>query len=267
MADLAEVALRYVGIVPYDLGAPVEAMTYRTSLLRADCSSFVQYCASIAEPGLTLPRTADRQYQATERFRIANPSPANLRRNDLLFFGGWDNPSNPPGYAGIQHVAISLGGDALVQEGGSVDNVNTADTVRAYGRHFLYATRPLGDAMAFTPTGDPTGVARVGTDKAIRGIRLNGALLELPLGKDVPVYGEDAIPGYATDGTTTSAAYSLGKDADGATVYLLKRNATAFVAVNDPAIVAAAVDAATKPLNDKIATAKTANEAVAAALA
>lgn len=153
--------------------------------------------------GFTLPRTADAQYRATQQYRVLNPSPSNLQRNDLLFFGGWPSGDNPAGYAGIQHVAISLGGNSLIQEGPL--NVNIA-TVSGYGRYFLYATRPFpGDAMNFSG--------------------LN-PLIHVKVAKGGAQYKDDTCahaypegnPGYADVGL-----YAYGKRADGVLLAAIKR--------------------------------------------
>lgn len=81
----------------------------------------------------------------------------------------------------------------------------------------------------FTPTGTPIGIARVGSDSNIRAI-CAGRNLVIPLGTDVPVYAEANINGFAIDGTTTSAAYLVGKT-DTGLVYLLKRNAATYTPI------------------------------------
>jgi cell wall-associated NlpC family hydrolase len=92
-----------------------------------DCSGLVQY--SYARAGLTLPRTAQQQYDATTQL----PSATDLAPGDLVFFG--DGPS------GVEHVGIALG------DGRMVDAPHTGTDVRIEAIDFspgwfVGATRP-----------------------------------------------------------------------------------------------------------------------------
>jgi murein DD-endopeptidase MepM/ murein hydrolase activator NlpD len=139
----AAAAIRLVGKIPYKFGASADQTAARSG---ADCSSFIQYIERLV--GVNLSRTADAQYKDTQAQAVSR---TDLRTGDLLFFGGWNDPSNPPGYAGIQHVAMYIGNGKLVQEGGSSNNVNVAN-VADFGSHFMYATRPGGYAVASSST-------------------------------------------------------------------------------------------------------------------
>ena len=159
---VADIAKRYIGLIPYHLGA---SMTNTNKLAYADCSSFVKFV--YAQVGYTLPRTADQQYKATKKLAIASPSTKNLKAGDLLFFGGWNTPDNPPGYAGIQHVGIYMGNGYVVDEGAAVKgNVGTTK-LSNYGTHLIAATRPYGNipaAAATTPkVADPIAVSSATT--------------------------------------------------------------------------------------------------------
>jgi hypothetical protein len=135
-----DIATRYIGLIPYHLGAGVVSTR---NLTAADCSSFVQFVYK--QIGYTLPRAADAQYKATLKTAIPSPSTANLKPGDLLFFGGWNTPENPPGFGGVQHVGIYAGNGYVVDETSSRGNVGTVK-LSDYGSHFLAATRPLGNS-------------------------------------------------------------------------------------------------------------------------
>ena len=82
----------------------------------------------------------------------------------------------------------------------------------------------------FLPVGNPIGVVRVDTNPLTRALNNDLAVIVLP-GSDALVYAEANIPGHAIDGTATSAAYVIGKMADGSLVYLLKRNSTVYTPI------------------------------------
>lgn len=92
-----------------------------------DCSGLVQY--AYARAGLSLPRTAQQQYDATPRL----PADAGPQPGDLLFFG--------TGPHAVEHVGIALG------DGRMVDAPHTGALVRVEADRtgaadFLGATRP-----------------------------------------------------------------------------------------------------------------------------
>jgi hypothetical protein len=142
-------AVSYNGQLPYKLGASIGETAKG---IAADCSSFVQYVFS--QNKIDLPRTADQQYLATKtgggvKSAIDGSSYAtgqdvalnNLQPGDLVFLGGWNDPSNLPGYAGIQHVAIYIGNGNIVQEGGGVTNSVNVAPLALYSGHVIAATR------------------------------------------------------------------------------------------------------------------------------
>ncbi|HVV76304.1 MAG TPA: bifunctional lytic transglycosylase/C40 family peptidase [Mycobacteriales bacterium] len=100
-----------------------------------DCSGLVQF--SYAKAGVTLPRTAQQQFDATPHL----PAGAEPQAGDLVFFGA--------GPKAVDHVGIALG------DGRMVDAPHTGADVRldeipvtvgaAYGElTYLGATRPTG---------------------------------------------------------------------------------------------------------------------------
>src|ERR1035437_2675027 len=153
--SVVDIAKGYIGLIPYHLGA---SMTNTDKLAYADCSSFVKFV--YGQVGYTLPRTANAQYKATQSLAIPNPSTKNLVPGDLLFFGGWNTPDNPPGYGGVQHVGIYMGNGYVIDEGAAnTTNVGTAK-LSSYGSHFLYATRPLtGTPIPTNPSVNSSALA------------------------------------------------------------------------------------------------------------
>jgi cell wall-associated NlpC family hydrolase len=136
--NIVNYAKTFIGILPYHLGAGTASFN---NLTAADCSSFVQNI--YLKFGVKLQRRADAQYKQTKAYAISNPSVKNLQPGDLLFFGGWNTPENPPGYAGIQHVGIYAGNGYVIDEGAAVKNNVGTTKLSNYGSHFLAATRPL----------------------------------------------------------------------------------------------------------------------------
>jgi cell wall-associated NlpC family hydrolase len=159
MADASSIvseATGLIGKIPYQLGASVGQTA---SNVVADCSSFVQKVFS--NNGIDLPRTADQQYKATMtgggvtselggKYATGTTvagggsngiiSANVLKPGDLVFFGGWNDADNPPGYAGIQHVAIYAGNGNIVEEGSANQNVN-AVPLSSFNGHIIAATR------------------------------------------------------------------------------------------------------------------------------
>jgi cell wall-associated NlpC family hydrolase len=116
--DALRVALAQVG-TPYLWGGE--------STSGFDCSGLVQY--SYARAGLSLPRTAQLQYNATTHLT----SSTELLPGDLVFFGTGPN--------GVDHVGIALG------DGRMVDAPHTGAFVRVESDYidasdFVGATRP-----------------------------------------------------------------------------------------------------------------------------
>jgi cell wall-associated NlpC family hydrolase len=81
-----------------------------------DCSGFSQAFWDFM--GVSIPRDADQQCQA------GLPIEGAPRPGDLLFFGeaNVDRPSTR--FAGISHVAISLGGDEIIHSNGAAWGVS-----------------------------------------------------------------------------------------------------------------------------------------------
>ncbi|MBV8197756.1 MAG: C40 family peptidase [Candidatus Eremiobacteraeota bacterium] len=92
-AMLTRSALRFLG-VPYVFGG--------TSAYGFDCSGFVQHVFAML--GISLPRTADAQYDVGHR-AVGGPRPG-----DLVFFDT---------YGGVSHVGIYLGHGEFVHASSS----------------------------------------------------------------------------------------------------------------------------------------------------
>lgn len=91
--ELTRSALRFLG-VPYSFGG--------TSASGFDCSGFVQHVFAML--GISLPRTADAQYDVGHR-AVGGPHPG-----DLVFFDT---------YGGVSHVGIYLGDGKFVHASSS----------------------------------------------------------------------------------------------------------------------------------------------------
>jgi cell wall-associated NlpC family hydrolase len=92
-----------------------------------DCSGLVQW--AYAHAGITLPRTAQLQYDAGPRRRAG----AQLQPGDLLFFGG--------GPKAIHHVGIFIG-DGLIVDAPHTGAVVRLDRVEAFAPPYVGATAP-----------------------------------------------------------------------------------------------------------------------------
>ena len=174
---VSQLATTYIGVIPYHLGASMQSTT---NLTAADCSSFIKYLYSAV--GVDLPRTADNQYKQTQDKSIVNPTTANLKPGDLLFFGGYDTPDNVPGYAGIQHVAMYVGNGNVIDEGGA--NPNNVGTTKLSNYtvngtdHLIAATRPLAKAgdtgVTLSGPGSPGYIPGLGGGGAIGTEKIGG---------------------------------------------------------------------------------------------
>jgi len=158
--SIVQTGIGSVGKVPYHLGA---SMTNTAKGIVADCSSFVKNL--FAGYGIALPRTADAQYKYTmtgskHGTTIVAPgqsfSTSQLLPGDLVFMGGWNDPSNPPGYAGIQHVTVYAGGNNVVEEGGTSQNVNVTSIANFKGK-VIAVTRVNGVTQG---TATPTNTSK-----------------------------------------------------------------------------------------------------------
>lgn len=95
-----------------------------------DCSGLVQWV--YAEVGVSLPRTAQAQFDATTRI-----PPSDLQPGDLVFFAN-TYPSDVP----ITHVGIYLGGGLMVNAPTDGDVVRSMSVFDGYwGAHFAGAGR------------------------------------------------------------------------------------------------------------------------------
>ena len=117
--SLTKTALRYLG-VPYSWGGE--------SASGVDCSGFVQ--AVFRRNGITLPRTADAQFEAGRRI-----SEGGLQPGDLVFFQTYAE--------GASHVGIYLGGGQFVHASSSngvrVDSLSEV----YYSSRYIGARRAL----------------------------------------------------------------------------------------------------------------------------
>ena len=86
------------------------------------------------------------------------------------------------------------------------------------------------------PPNQPIGIARIGTDHEIRGIGSDNTLYLMPLGSDIPVYGEVTQVGFGGGN-----AYVVLEPASGKVIHLLARNTTAFLPLGTPNAASAAL--------------------------
>jgi cell wall-associated NlpC family hydrolase len=134
-------AAQWLG-TPYSWGGgsldgPTRGVDQGAGTVGFDCSALVQYAWNRA--GVRLPRTTGPQYESPGQ-RIARM--ADLRPGDLIFFA-WD-PADP---STIHHVALSLGGDAMLHAPRTGDVVKVERGISAssyWGPQFIGGLRPTG---------------------------------------------------------------------------------------------------------------------------
>jgi cell wall-associated NlpC family hydrolase len=134
-------AAQWLG-TPYSWGGgsldgPTRGVDQGAGTVGFDCSALVQYAWNRA--GVRLPRTTGPQYESPGQ-RIARM--ADLRPGDLIFFA-WDTAD--PG--SIHHVALSLGGDAMLHAPRTGDVVKVERGISAssyWGPQFIGGLRPTG---------------------------------------------------------------------------------------------------------------------------
>lgn len=98
-----------------------------------DCSGLVQWV--YAQVGISLPRTAQAQFDATTRIQ-----PNDLEPGDLVFFAG-TYPSSDP----ITHVGIYLGDGMMINAPSDGDVVRTMPVFTGFwGAHYAGAGRVGG---------------------------------------------------------------------------------------------------------------------------
>lgn len=102
-----------------DASGPTEGFGPGAGTVGFDCSGLTVH--AFASVGVTLPRTSRQQWEAPGQ-RIATL--AELRPGDLIFFA--TDPADP---ATIHHVAISIGGDAMVEAPRTGDVVRLSEGV------------------------------------------------------------------------------------------------------------------------------------------
>ncbi len=120
-----------------NLGGPTRGVAQGARTVGFDCSSLVQHAWNRA--GVRLPRTARPQYWAPG-IRIDRMS--ELRPGDLVFFA-W----NTPDWDSIHHVALSLGGDAMLHAPRTGDVVKIERRISAssyWAPQFIGGLRPTG---------------------------------------------------------------------------------------------------------------------------
>ena len=122
-ATVISTAARWLG-TPYawgggDASGPTEGFGPGAGTVGFDCSGLTVH--AFASIGVTLPRTSRQQWEAPGQ-RIGTL--AELRPGDLIFFA--TDPADP---ATIHHVAISVGGDAMVEAPRTGDVVRLSEGV------------------------------------------------------------------------------------------------------------------------------------------
>ena len=120
-----------------NLGGPTRGVAQGARTTGFDCSSLVQYAWN--KGGVRLPRTARPQYRAPG-VRIHRM--ADLRPGDLMFFA-WDTSN----WDSIHHVAMSLGGDAMLHAPRTGDVVKIERRISAssyWAPQFIGGLRPTG---------------------------------------------------------------------------------------------------------------------------
>jgi hypothetical protein len=170
----------FVGEIPYKLGSSGLDLTQVSSnptlkKFVADCSLFVQNV--FKQAGVSLPRNAASQYKQTQGQSVPV---ANIQPGDLLFYGGFNTPDNPPGYGGVQHVAIYAGNGQILQEGGVSNNVEVA-SFKDYQPYLIAATRP--SLASANPTSSFTQV--INTPVGATGTNAGGGAISAGSGIDL----------------------------------------------------------------------------------
>lgn len=119
-ADLIiQEALKYKGY-PYVWGGASPQTSF-------DCSGLVQWCYGVA--GITMPRTAQEQYDATQHIGLEEAAPG-----DLVFFTGTTNTGRY-----ITHVGIYVGDNKMFHAGNPIGYADL--TGRYWKQHFVCVGR------------------------------------------------------------------------------------------------------------------------------
>jgi len=224
---------------------------------------------TVEETGLLNYKPADvaakALYGVTLHQGLEAELPANLRLLNLGLVLSGRGPGLPSGYEGPHSVFFVPLGDSSVLVYDPLEAMGTSSSAMAAGAvlawhralpndirivHRAEFATTLQEQTMATP-GTPTGIARIGTDPTIRGIRADGSMVALFLDTDVPTYGQAPAP------EGLGEAYVIADPRDGSAIALLERNVSAFVGVNaapatpDPEIAAlqAKIAAALAALN------------------
>ena len=120
--DYVDYGKLFIG-VPYKWGGQHPAEGY-------DCSGFVQEVLSIDGVDPAGDQTAKGLYEKITAGALSSYSPANIKRNDLLFFG------NP-----ITHIAIAVDANSMLEAGGG--NSKTVDIKTAVTQQAMVRIRPI----------------------------------------------------------------------------------------------------------------------------
>jgi hypothetical protein len=131
-----------------------------------------------------------------------------------------------------QHIGIADGNSNVISALNTVKNICVVPT-KSIGYPTLKVIHNGLEqkVVVITPPDVPIGIARIGTDPAIRGVdpNGNGAIYSVQLGGDVAVYGEVANQlGYGG-----GKAYVIVDTASGMVIHLLARNTTAYYPQGD----------------------------------
>lgn len=171
--------------------------------------------------------TCPNYLQGAEKMglRIERVSLADLRAGKDLTLPGDAHLFMDSSYS-AQHIGIGDGHGKTYSMLNTISNFCLVPTASLNFPTLLVVHLGLTqeEELMSLPIGAPTGIARIGTEPDIRGIKPDGTtLVALPLGSDVVVYGESTVAGYTTDGTLRSKVYRISLDGE---AYLLQRNAT-----------------------------------------
>jgi hypothetical protein len=203
-----------------------------------DCIGFYRWCVQSIAPNLW-PTSWGGEDSWTVPDYYSNCS-GHLSIDDGPALPGdaliWIDKSGGP-----QHIGIADGLGNVISALNTVKNICIVPTKSiSYPTLKVIHTGLEQKVATITPPGQPIGIARIGTDAAIRGIGPDNVTYLMPLGSDIVVYGEVTQVGFGGGN-----AYVVVESNSGKAIHLLARNTTAYWPDNTP-------DAASAALQTKI---------------